>query len=76
MILRRSDKAILEANGEFWDKVWWNRHQNWLYRLETGKDKLKPEQKTGLATARKKREALSENMERRIWAGTILSGAF
>jgi len=58
MILRRSDKAILEANGEFWDKVWWNRHQNWLYRLKTGKDTLKPEQKTGLATARKKARSI------------------
>jgi hypothetical protein len=58
MILRRNDKAILEANGEFWDKVWWNRHQNWLYELKTGKDKLKPEQKTILATARKKARSI------------------
>jgi hypothetical protein len=44
MILRRSDKHISAAHDEFWEKVWWNRHQNWLYRLKTGQEKLTKEQ--------------------------------
>jgi hypothetical protein len=53
MILRRNDKDILSAREEFWEKVWWNRHQNWLYRLSTGEDKITPELETVFKTARK-----------------------
>ncbi len=53
MLLRRNDKAILAAQSEFWDKVWWNRHQNWLYRIETGKEPLTKGQKPVLETAKK-----------------------
>ena len=53
MILRRGDKALLAAYHEFWDKVWWNRHQNWLYRLKSGQEKLTAAQKPILARARK-----------------------
>jgi hypothetical protein len=54
MILRRNDKAILEAEKEFFDKVWWNRHQNWLYGLRTGRDEITTEsEKKIFAQARK-----------------------
>jgi hypothetical protein len=53
MILRRNDKAIHAAREEFWDKVWWNRHQNWLYRIKTGEEPLTKDQKQIFATARK-----------------------
>jgi hypothetical protein len=51
LLLRRNDKAILKAYNEFWDKVWWNRHQVWLEKLRTGKERLGRDQKSVLKQA-------------------------
>jgi hypothetical protein len=53
MILRRGDKAIVGAHQEFWDKVWWNRHQSWLHRIESGEESLLDAQKPLLEQAKK-----------------------
>jgi len=53
LLLRHGDKALLAAYNEFWDKVWWNRHQNWLYKIETGQEPLSEAQKPILEKAKK-----------------------
>ena len=46
-------EGILAAQQEFWDKVWWNRHQNWLYRIKTGEEPLTAAQKPLLERAKR-----------------------
>jgi hypothetical protein len=65
MILRRNDNAILKAELEFFEKVWWNRHQNWLYELATRKDKLEPGQIVIFSTARKNAKRIERKYGRK-----------
>nr|WP_320191641.1 hypothetical protein [uncultured Desulfobacter sp.] len=64
MILRRNDKVILEAEREFWDKVWWNRHQNWIYKIESGEEILSENQKPILEQAKKAAQFIEQKYGR------------
>lgn len=60
LILRRNDRAILNAYTEHWDKVWWNRHQVWREKIERGEETLTPERKALFERAAKAARALED----------------
>jgi len=57
LLLRRNDKSILKANDEFFDKVWYDRHQSLRTRVNAGKDKVHPEIWKGALKSAKRVEA-------------------
>jgi hypothetical protein len=61
MLIRRNDDAIRAACAEFADKVWWNRHQNWVYQIETGEETLSDER----AEIFEQAEKLAREIERK-----------
>lgn len=74
MILRRNDNAVLEAEKEFFDVIWYDRKLVLLQNIKEGTEKNTPEiHKAMLAAMRQ----LKRNTERRSSATTttmILSG--
>jgi pyrimidine deaminase RibD-like protein len=51
MLLRRNDPQILATYNELWDKVWWNRHQVWHEKIESGERPLREGQREVLKRA-------------------------
>lgn len=65
LLLRRNDKAILKTYNEFWDKVWWNRHQVWLKKIKSGERPLSEEQKPILKKARQAAKRIEKKYGRK-----------
>jgi pyrimidine deaminase RibD-like protein len=65
LLLRRNDKEILKSYKEFWDKVWWNRHQVRLERIKRGEVKLTRAQMLVLRQAKQAAKKLEEKYGRK-----------
>lgn len=65
LMLRRNDEAILKAYNETWDKIWWNRHQVWLQKIESGEEPVTEEQKPLLEQAKRAAKRLERKYGKR-----------
>ena len=81
LLLRRNDKTILRAYDEFWDKVWWNRHQVWLQKIKSGEEPLTAQQRPVLkraikaATTTAPTSTSARCQAGRVWSSTIFEAA-
>lgn len=72
LLLRRSDSTILKEYEELWDKVWWNRHQLWVQRVEAGREALNDEEKALFEKA----ERAARQIERKYGRKALECDAF
>jgi pyrimidine deaminase RibD-like protein len=65
LLLRRNDRSILKEYNDLWEKVWWNRHQNWLEGIKSGKEPLTKGQKPILKRAMRAARRIEKKYGRR-----------
>jgi hypothetical protein len=60
---------ILQTNNELWDKVWWNRHQVWREKIESGEEDLTESQREVFAGDCETAARIKESAAATTWVG-------